>query len=336
MRSLFVPSRLDVGTVVRNSEFHDGHDLYLGGSDVDFHHNWIRDLNDEGIVLDAYGKENVRVHHNVIVKTLSAISFASQAVGDAATVGGPFYIYRNLIDLREPTAGFRPRQTGDTAVWRYGSTFKSNGADGPYALFQNTLLVYGQDSQASYLHFRNLQGSHRRRSFNNIFVAVQPDTASDRPVTLVPSPVFPAETDGNLYQRIGHSLAPLFLNLPYQFGGALEPAATFACLAGCPTALIGSPLFERSRSQYAPGYESQSIAADPQFVRVRADGRAAQTDDLRLRPTSPAAAAGVELGDDLSFLDDPPNAGRPDIGAFPLASAPLRVGIDGRRAYPAS
>jgi hypothetical protein len=39
MRSLFVPSPLDTGTTIHHSEFHSAHDLYLGGSDVDFHHN---------------------------------------------------------------------------------------------------------------------------------------------------------------------------------------------------------------------------------------------------------------------------------------------------------
>ncbi|MGH9162006.1 MAG: hypothetical protein ACRD2X_18720, partial [Vicinamibacteraceae bacterium] len=154
MRSLFVPGSTDTGTTIRYSELHDAHDFYLGGSQIDFHHNWISNLNDEGLFLDAYGREDVRVHENVILQTLSPISFAS------GHVAGPFYVYRNLIDVRAPTAGHRPRYVGDTAVWRFGNTFKSNGEDGPYAIFQNTFLVLGQAGQASYLHYRSLHGSH--------------------------------------------------------------------------------------------------------------------------------------------------------------------------------
>jgi hypothetical protein len=110
MRSLFLPSNVDTGTTIHHCEFHDAHDLYLGGSRVDFHHNWIHDLNDEGLFLDAYGGKDVRVHENVILKTLSPISFATEKLG------GPFYVYRNLVGVRAPTAGHRPRFVGDTDV----------------------------------------------------------------------------------------------------------------------------------------------------------------------------------------------------------------------------
>jgi hypothetical protein len=333
MRSLFVPSRLDIGTTIHHSEFQAGHDLYLGGSKVDFHHNWVRDLNDEGLVLDAYGKRNMRVHDNVILKTLSAISFASQAVGSQDVVGGPFYIYRNLVDLREPTAGFRPRVIGDTDVWSYGSTFKSNGEDGPYALFQNTFLVYAQDGDASYMHFRNLNGNHPRRAFNNIFVAVDPDPTANRPIAMVPSPLFPAQTDGNQYHRISRSTTRLYRYLPYVSAQVSGPGGYFDCLAGCPNALTGSALFDHSQSQFAPGYEAHSIESDPQFMRLGADGRFRATDDLRLRSTSPARGAGIALPPDLGLLDGAVTLAPPDIGCY-RGSEPLQVGVDGRRSYP--
>jgi hypothetical protein len=352
MRSLFLPSHTDTGTIIHHCEFHDAHDLYLGGSNVDFHHNWLYDLNDEGLFLDAYGKQNVRVHENVILKTLSPISFAGEQVGGTDKVGGPFYIYRNLVDMRAPTAGYRPRFVGDADVWRYGNTFKSNGEDGPYALFQNTFLVYAQRETAAYLHYRNLTGSHQRRSFNNIFVAVNPDTTSDKPITLLPSPAFPAETKGNAYHRIGQATKPRYLSLQYEYGGPpscplqsdpnnpqnpprpLCDKDTFACLTGCSDPLYGSLLFEQSQRQY----EVRSIEADPQFQQIRADGLFRMTDDLRLRGMSPARAAGVRLPDDLRALDAKvvPATDTPDIGCYPYGRGPLRVGVDGRRPYPAS
>jgi hypothetical protein len=350
MRSLFLPSNVDTGTTIHHCEFHDAHDLYLGGSHVDFHHNWIYDLNDEGLFLDAYGREDVRVHENVILKTLSPISFAGAQVGGTEKVGGPFYVYRNLVDVRAPMAGHRPQSVGDIDVWRYGNTFKSNGEDGPYTLFQNTCLAYAQVEQTSYLHYKNLQGSHPRRSFNNIFVAVNPDEDSDKPITLLPSPSFPAQTDGNAYHRIGEATKPHYRYLEYQYDEPPPcpraqddshtcPQGTFECLTGCPDPLDASLLFEQSQSQYAPGYEAHSIEADPQFRKIGADGVFRATDDLRLRSTSQARAAGVTLPADLLALDAevvPPTGEAPDIGCYPYGSGPLRVGVDGRRSSPTS
>jgi hypothetical protein len=84
-------------------------------------------------------------------------------------------------------------------------------------MFQNTFLVYAQKEQASYLHYRAMSKSKRRRTFNNIFVAVNPDTDSDSAITFLPSPGSPAEIDGNLYFRIGFKNNALFRYLEYCF-----------------------------------------------------------------------------------------------------------------------
>jgi hypothetical protein len=96
-------------------------------------------------------------------------------------------------------------------------------------------------------------------------------------------------------------------------------------------------LFEQSKTQYPPGYEANSIEADPRFIRLGPDGTFRDTDDLRLSATSPARAAGVRLPDDLRTLDSqviPPHPGIPDIGAYPFGAALLTIGVDGRRSYP--
>src|SRR4029077_9327291 len=114
-------------------------------------------------------------------------------------------------------------------------------------------------------------------------------------------------------------------------------AGTFDCLAGCAKALHGSLFFVQSQSQYAPGYEANSIVEDPQFLSFGSDGRFRPSDDLRLSSTSPARNAGIILPPDLFALDSDvvtPSGAAPDIGAYPLASLPLEVGVDGRRSYP--
>jgi Protein of unknown function (DUF1565) len=340
LRSLFVPSALDTGTTIHHCEFDRGHDLYLGGSDVDFHHNLIYDLNDDGLFLDAHGRANVRVHDNVVLKTLTALSFASDKKGSVETVGGPFFIYRNLIDLRERTPGYRPKFTGDTKVWRYGSAFKSGGGnDGPSALFHNTFVLRVQRGQDSYRHYANLRGSHRRRSFNNIFVDINPGEPLNTGITRVPSPSFPAETDGNNYYRFGHATTRPYVYLRYEFDNQKFAGGDFGCLAGCgeKNSLRDSPLFKQSKTQYAPGYEAQSIESNPRFRYLSVDGVITKGDDLRLDDDSLARQAGVVLPyQQLRSLDNALKDVTPDIGCYRSDGAPLRVGIEGRRSYPAS
>jgi hypothetical protein len=358
VRTLLLGNPHNTDTEIHHCEFVNAHDLYLIGQNLCFHHNWVHNLNDEGLFVDAVGKDStifldMKIYQNVIVKTLSSISFAG------AHEEGHWYIYRNLIDLRRPTAGFRPRYTGDTAVWRYGHFPKSNPPDGPYDLFQNTFLVYDQQEQASFMHYRSTDvksGNHPRRSFNNIFVAVNPDPESDRSITFLPSPSFPGPTDGNDYYRIGLATKPLFRYLAYCFKDdppcpqvpinpppakppcPEDPTNDRKCQAGTfPNldALRNSLLFEQSKSQYPPGYEAHSIEADPQFRRIGANGRFRKTDDLRLGDASPAIGAGVMLPDDLQELDPlAPSSGNPAIGCYPYGSSPLQVGVDGRRSYP--
>ena len=61
--------------------------------------------------------------------------------------------------------------------------------------------------------------AHPRRSFNNIFVAVNPDADSDRTITFLPLPAFPGPTDGNLYFRMGETTGPLFRYLELHVPG---------------------------------------------------------------------------------------------------------------------
>lgn len=310
---------------IAQCEFVNAHDLYLFGDGIEFHHNWLHNLNDEALVLDQAASSNLTVHHNVIERCVSAISFAGDKVGGAKAV------FRNLIDLRRSTVGFRPRFVGDTDVFRFGQLLKSNEPDGPLDLFQNTLLVYRQEGQASFLHYRNTDRAHRRRSFNNVFVAVNPTPASDKPITFVPPPTFPGPTDGNCYVRIGLTTGPLFRSLPYEFNGP-HGAQNLPGL----TALRSSNLFEQSKGQYPPGYEAQSIDGDPQFRQVAADGTPQETDDLRLQAGSPAGNQGIVLPPELAALDPEGSlSGSPAIGCYPLGAPSLAVGVDGRQRFPA-
>lgn len=319
---------------IHHCEFLNAHDIFLQGQGVDFHHNWINNLQDDGLALGFDGGTGgpvtvTKIHDNVITRTLTGFSFSSR---NQTT---QWYIFRNLIDQRGPTRGFRPRHVGDTDVWRYGQLHKSDGDTfGPHDLFHNTVLTYDQREQASFLHYRSTTGTHRRRSFNNVFVAVNPTTEADRAITFVPSPAFPGPTDGNLYHRIGFATRDLFRHLGYRFQGQDFPGnGTFADLED----LHNSVLFEQSKTQYPPGYEANSLLADPQFRQIGADGRFRESNDLRLGDTSPALAAGIHLPDDLGDLDPlPPENGNLTSAATPETQNPYASASTGLARFPKS
>jgi len=327
--SLLLGSGTDQGTVVEHSEFVNGHDLYLVGTGFRFHHNWVHNLNDEALFLDAYPLSDARVHENLVERTLSAVSMAGYAVG------GTRYVYRNVFDLREPTAGSRPRNQVDRNVWRYGFAFKSNArpeeGDGPHDVFQNTFIVRDQEGQATYLHYRDsgLLGASRRRFLNNIFVAVNTVPVTDRPLAYLPDPSFPTATDGNDYFRFGYATAPLFRHLDYHLpppDGPFYAAGVFGSL----DALRQSLYFQQSQTTYAPGFEASSLEVDPQLESFAPMAAPAATDDFRLAAASPLRGAAATLPPDLAALD--PYAGRAgasDVGCCPHAGDVLRVGIDG-------
>jgi hypothetical protein len=339
--ALLLGSNGDVGTTIDHCEFLNAHDMYLIGTNLVFHHNLVHNLNDEGMFLDGGLTANVKIYQNVITNVLNAISFAgecpdNQPNGDKCvkTIGGSRYIYRNLIDLRGPTAGIRPRCSVSTKtcdkndVWRFGNPTKSNHPDGPYDLFQNTFLVYKQIGQASFLHYANTNrldlgfANYRRRSLNNIFVAVTPDVDSEIAMAYLPPAKFPAITDGNDYFRLRirfTTTPPLFRLKP--------PCGLIECKF--------KDLAELHSSCPSPycAFEANSIEKDPQFKDIAADGVLRARDDLRLSSLSPAIGAGVKLPEDLYKLD-PLRSEQPDIGCYRFDSDPLQVGVEGRRSYP--
>jgi hypothetical protein len=336
--SLLGPGATDTGMEIDHCELFNGHDVYSSVPGLRLHHSWIGNLDDEALIFDANPASDVQVYQNVIEQTLSPISFAG------LRPGGSIAIVRNVIDLRKPTAGQRPRFPGDTAVWRYGSPFKSNTSasepfDGPYDLIHNTFLVHDpRGVQAAYLHYGNGQvapgAANLRRSFNNIFFAVNPGpaTAYDA-ITFVPVPTFPAATDGNDYFQLGNPAVRTLRHGPYACGAGTCPGGYFASLAE----LRASALFQASKAQYPPGYEARSIASDPRFARIGGDGAPRSTDDLRLAPDSPAIGAGVALDAAVRALDPlaPPPGVAPDIGCYPAGGAALAVGVAGRKRFPA-
>ena len=323
-RALLYMARRNVDVEIAYCELEDGHDVYVSGTRTDFHHNRIHNIHDEAIYLQAAPDESgLRIHHNVIDQVLSGLSFWGKGTGAR-------YVYRNLFDLRAPTAGHRPGARRDRDAWRYGHPFKNTGNMGTLAFYQNTVLV-SRPNKVAFLQFSafgNDESQIQRRWFlNNVFLVLQPGAEFDKAISFVPPPPYLAlrdragqpllRSDGNLWVRVGPRQRPLFRCAQKGRG------------AGC-----GKQKFWRlSDATAAMGsFESHSRESDrPGFRRAPNLDRPGAGDDLRPGPDSPALGLGVALPRDLP---DPGRRGpRPDAGAFSATQGPLRVGVDARLVY---
>lgn len=329
--SLIKGSPADKGTKIFNCNFINGHDLYLAG-EVEFYSNYMHNLNDDGILFLENEGNSAKVYKNVFTKCLSCFSFA---LNDAPT-GGPWYIYRNLIDLREPTESHRPVYSGATLTddERYGWFYKNNGITGSQYFFHNTAIVINGKKPAASFTQLAAPGNHTygRINANNIFVAVSINPEIKKTVMKFSSPVYPDMSDGNLYYRIGIVDQNIFEYPEYIFEGATKPAQSFDHFDGN---YKRSDFFRASQVHYAPGYENSGNQASPQFRSMSDDGLPLLSDDFRLGTHSPAKEAGVVLPDELTIMaTGHPSPVKPDIGCFRFNSAPLKVGFGSRLSFP--
>lgn len=331
----------DTDTLIHHCEFVDGHDLLMFGQGMRFHHNLVRNLHDDALIIGADPVVDLEVHHNVITQSLMALNMVT------GSAGGPRRVHHNLIDLREPTAGIRPRPPGhlvdkddenpDGGVFRFGLLYKSEAPDGPLDLFQNTCLVRHRSGRAGFQHYVSAGGGVRR-SFNNVFVDVEP--APDRAsysTAFLPAPTFRGPTDGNCLHQLGGDPQPLLQHDPHPPSAGRFYADLDSYRSGSTTdAPTPSLHFQDSKAQYPPGFEADSIDVDPEFRRIDPAGVAEFDDDLRLRPdSSPARQHGVVLAGPDVGIDDPfAPPGNPDIGCFATDDLGLRVGVDDRRCFP--
>jgi hypothetical protein len=339
METLFLGNAINDSAEIDHCEFVNAHDLYLNGTNFNFHHNWISNLHDEGMFLDANMNTSGWVHHNVMEQVLSAISFAGGHIVDH------WYIYRNLVDLRKPTAGYRPKNNtacGRDRIWRGGMPFKGNGVDGPFDVFQNTFIVPFLNDEKNDHPFDQLRTArittYTRRSFNNMFIGVKINSPNsfDPGMAFLPPVGFPADIKGNLYYLRGIGRNVFYI--PNAAGTGFDH---FRCEAGedCTEKWRDNSYFQITHFE-----DSSILFRDPKFRSWAVEPAA--TDNFRLRFTSPARSSGVQLPSDLKLLDPLPfpliGPQYPDIGCyqeFPNItgwSPQLKVGVNGRKRYPAN
>lgn len=300
---------------IAHCEFTDAHDgVYLSGRDIHFHHNLVDNMQDDSVYLSSptpYISDGVYVYQNLIRRGIGA--FGAHARGGP---GGSIYVFRNVIDMRQPILFGRPTDrkpegsimTGHTA-WLVHNADHIIHMEDIYFYHNTTLTPVGHalGAYAAGMPF-GFHPDSKRRVFNNLCVYF--GGAKRYPVAWGYK-----RTDGNVV---------LDGNLHWHADPSVKVPPNYFQTSRT------HPLSEANRKHYPDGWDAYSIVGDPRFESFSMDRRKAV--DLRLKQDSPAVKAGVALPKEWLDPLRPKDDARPDIGALPLGSEPLRVGIDGRTA----
>jgi hypothetical protein len=288
-----------------HSLFTDAHDgLYFGGVNVKFHHNLIENLQDDGIYLSPMymrhrldkNDPEIHVYENVFRGMLTALAFGGTETDTRDTA----FVYRNLFDLTLPVQTGRPAEAGEQPGISYGKLIGDHGSP-PWCamnLYQNTIVAREANRDGAMGALNAGHATRIRRVFNNIFF---------HETQLSGFPGIAATTgtvsDGNLYW---------------------SPASTVQTTEAFFRKFRTSPAYEESKANYAAGSTTNSIVADPVFEKFQLEGK--ELNDYRLLKNSPALEAGVVVPEAWPDPSRKADAGKPDIGAYPLGSKQPEVG----------
>jgi len=289
---------------IAHSEFTDGHDgVYLSGSNIRFHHNWVDRMQDDGIYLSSpsqFFNREVHIYQNLLTRIFTA--FACNSLGGP---GGNVYVYRNIVDQRAGVPFNRPTPTEPRGRIFAGHIFLTHGSDvrniEAIHFYQNTFLTPLSNAGFAGRTWVSTVPGTRRSIFNNlcIYLNQYPD------MLLTSAPAHDLQIDGNLHWCAAANAKP-----PNAFLEAVRKCA-------------GS---EKSKKNYAPGWAANDFVADPRLVSFSLDPTIAI--DYRLKADSPAVGKGVVLPKNLPDPLRPIGSARPDIGALPPGAESLRVGRD--------
>jgi len=272
------------------------------------------------------------------------------------------WIFRNVFDFRGPVPYGSPKE--DQEITARGRMMGDHGSPNwePMTIYQNTIVEELPMSTQYYLAHcaAGTGGGNKRRLFNNIAARWDGAPGKELPVLVKPEPKPVAKkpakklADDAIGDLLDGAAKPSKSNITaelspgdakalsesterkplpapkidFQADGNLSWSYTKPPKgAELLTAFRNSPTFAASQTEYPPGWTTHDVVADPQFVAF--DGNWRQSIDLRLKPSSPAVKAGVELP---KSWPDPlrPAGSPPDVGAIPLGAAPWRVGVRGR------
>ncbi len=300
---------------ISRCEFTDAHDgVYPSGREIHFHHNLVDNMQDDAIYVSSptpYISDKIYLYQNLI--RCGVTGFGAHSRGGP---GGKIYLYRNIVDLRDTLQFHRPSpQKPEGAVIQGNAAWLVHNPDHiihmeNIYLYQNTTLTPMSHAYGAYTSFMPF-ASHpdaERRVFNN--VCVYYGGAKQYPIAFG--------------YKLEKGNVVLDANLHWHADPSVKTPAPDEFFKTSRT----HPLAEVNKQYYPAGWDANSLVGDPKFVSFNTDKR--QAVDLRLQPDSIATKAGVSLPAEWPDPLRPAGGAKPDLGALPLGSEPLRVGIDGR------
>jgi hypothetical protein len=287
---------------ISHCHFTDAHDgLYLGAMHVDFHHNLIENLQDDGIYLSPMYMRHrldgtnaqIKIHHNVFRQLLTALAFG----GTEPVTNDEVFVYRNIFDLREPIMAARMSETRAEPSLSTGKLIGDHGSP-PWSsltLFHNTVIA-GGSRDALMAAGAGATPERPKRVFNNIFFH------TDRlPAYFVPAVGTNLVSDGNLFW---------------------SPSADDKVTAALFKKWQASPAIAENKKVYEPGSEANSLVADP---RLKLADKVSAS-DYRFSSGSPAVDAGVPIKLEIADEDHAKDQRQPDIGAIPADGKMFQAG----------
>jgi hypothetical protein len=300
-----------------NCELTDNHDfLQLSKAyETRIHNCFVDNFNDDGFEPGPQRERGrIFIYQNYVTRVLSPFTAHGKKPNPVVTEpGSGVYVYRNIVDLRrgtykspplksDPSGAYLDRET-EILDHDHGSPVHPN-----YYVYQNTFIM--QSPWRGYFDFTwgaNTKAT-TRRVFNNLFVQVHGIPGLNVSGTSAGDDF---QTDGNLIWSLRDG--------PSVVGDLFAKFHT-------------SPLVERSKQRYAPGWAASDVFADPKLMSLDAKGTLPL--DARLQAGSPAIDAGVTLPVDWPDPLHAADKGKPDIGAIPASADAPSFGVHGRIKMP--
>ena len=281
---------------ITHCHFTDSHDgVYLGAMHVEFAHNVIENMQDDGIYLSPMYQRHkldgtdpqILVHHNLFKQVLTALAFG----GNEPNTHDQIYVYRNVFDLRlTDHGGTDERNAGGTIADDRQADWRSRFAA---VVDAHVRAQHGHRRRQS----RRADGQRRRRDTRTAEAGLQQSLFPHRSLARVSIPAAGTNliSDGNLFW---------------------SPSTDEKAAAAIFKKWQASPSLAENKKLYEAGSESHSLVADPKL----------NLNEFQVQPGSAAIDAGVEVKFEGFDPSEKQDADRPDIGAVPANRKMFDVG----------
>jgi hypothetical protein len=273
------------------SDVFDVLDATATAHDLHVHDNLFVGIRDDCFQLGS-GGYNYHIHDNRMIHVSKGVSRHGSG---SSPRPGTTWVHHNVVDNSRLMQYGRQTSDGtwhgkadpgmDGRVWAtpFGSHEGSGFGQGDaWKIYHNT-VIHGKDiSNLGGGHTRSRRPGHVHEVYNNIFVQVTDFRIARGATAAGGMQIY----DGNLYYRQAENPTnAIFVSYEPAGNGAPQSFQTLA-------EFVGSPFWEETRSFYAPGWETNSVEADPKL-----------DENYKPGPGSPAAFGGVSLPEGLPGRD---------------------------------